>query len=265
MSAPMKPNDPAYWMLEQGREDPSKRSTKTAHSNDCYICRDPEFALMGLPLCYPCGKCGGHVAADDCVCDECKCDQREIPVEDLEAVRQKAEHEARARRCANCGIADMPFEPVGENFMCVDVVGCEIRRFMMRGEPSKEDEAHELIAFAADAERGLIERSNQFDRWKQLLGELAGSATSKPVYYRQILGLLLEKVTRKDVTDFAADVLARIVTATYYLRSEAPNASHVNYILDVLRPHSQTGLSVDELSEEQIAKLEAIERRIRGE
>lgn len=130
---------------------------------------------------------------------------------------------------------------------------------------SKEDEAHELIAFAADAERSLVERSNQFDRWKQLVGELAGSTISKPVYYRQILGLLLEKVTRKDVTDFAADVLARMVTATYYLRSEAPNASHVNYILDVLRPHAQTGLSVDELSEAQIEKLEAIERRIRGE
>jgi hypothetical protein len=37
----------------------------------CYICRDPEYAAMGLPLCRRCGECGGHVAADDCVCDDC--------------------------------------------------------------------------------------------------------------------------------------------------------------------------------------------------
>jgi hypothetical protein len=37
----------------------------------CYICDDPEYALMGLPLCYPCPACGGHIPADDCVCDDC--------------------------------------------------------------------------------------------------------------------------------------------------------------------------------------------------
>ena len=74
----MKPSDPAYWMLEQGLADPSKRSTTTVRAKrDCYICRDPEFALMGLPLCYPCVKCNGHVAADDCVCDDCGFDQRD--------------------------------------------------------------------------------------------------------------------------------------------------------------------------------------------
>lgn len=74
MSVPLKPDDPAYWMLEQGRADPSKRSTTTVFSADCYICLDEEFSLMGLPLCYPCPKCGGHVAADDTVCDDCDFD-----------------------------------------------------------------------------------------------------------------------------------------------------------------------------------------------
>lgn len=81
MSQPLRPDDPAYWMLEQGRKDPSKRSTTTVHDDDCYICNDPEFALMGLPLlglplCYPCKKCGGHVPADDSVCTVCKHDQQ---------------------------------------------------------------------------------------------------------------------------------------------------------------------------------------------
>lgn len=72
MSVPMKPEDPAYWMLEAGRKDPSKCSTTTVPKRKgCYICEDPEFALMGLPLCYPCNKCGGHVPADDAVCSDC--------------------------------------------------------------------------------------------------------------------------------------------------------------------------------------------------
>src|SRR3990167_982490 len=68
MSKPMTQTDPAYWMLEKGLKDPSKRSSTTVHSDCCYICQDPEFALMGLPLCYPCSECGGHVAADDSRC-----------------------------------------------------------------------------------------------------------------------------------------------------------------------------------------------------
>jgi hypothetical protein len=74
MSFPLKKDDPAYWMLDQGLRDKSKRSTTTVFKVGCYICEDPEFSLMGLPLCYPCNKCGG-VAADDSVCDECGKDQ----------------------------------------------------------------------------------------------------------------------------------------------------------------------------------------------
>jgi hypothetical protein len=78
MSVPMKKNDPAYGMLKKGRKDPSKCSVQTAPKlASCYICADPEFSLMGLPLCYACEKCGGHVAADDTVCDDCGYDHAE--------------------------------------------------------------------------------------------------------------------------------------------------------------------------------------------
>lgn len=77
MSASLKLNDPAHWMLEQGLKDLSKRSKPTVFLKGCYICEDKEFALMGLPLCYPCKFCGGHVAADDCVCHDCKKDQQD--------------------------------------------------------------------------------------------------------------------------------------------------------------------------------------------
>lgn len=75
MSVPMKPSDPAFWMLERGLQDPSQCSTTTVYEAGCYICEDPEFALMGLPLCYPCPKCGEHVAADEGQCTSCEwCD-----------------------------------------------------------------------------------------------------------------------------------------------------------------------------------------------
>lgn len=75
MSNPMKPSDPAYFLLEQGLQDPLKRSTTTVYKKGCYICDDPEFALMGLPLCYTCSTCGGHVPADDSRCSDCGKDQ----------------------------------------------------------------------------------------------------------------------------------------------------------------------------------------------
>ena len=69
MSKPMRKSDPAYWMLEEGLSGKRKIKVSPVYNKDCYICGDSEFALMGLPLCYPCYLCGGHVAADDIVCD----------------------------------------------------------------------------------------------------------------------------------------------------------------------------------------------------
>jgi hypothetical protein len=64
--------DPAYWMLLDGFT-----TTPSVHLAGCYICEDPEFAQMGLPLCRKCPECvrqgrgAGHIAADDNVCDSC--------------------------------------------------------------------------------------------------------------------------------------------------------------------------------------------------
>ena len=57
------PGDPARWMLFD-----AVTSTPTIFKKGCYICEDPEFAQMGLPLCYACPECGQHVAADD-ICE----------------------------------------------------------------------------------------------------------------------------------------------------------------------------------------------------
>jgi len=72
MATKMKPGDPAYWMLFDGVE-----TTPVVYSEDCYICNDDEYARMGLPLCRKCPKCGGHIPADDSVCDDCGYDEHE--------------------------------------------------------------------------------------------------------------------------------------------------------------------------------------------
>ena len=78
MSVPMKPSDPAFWLLRRGEAFPEFRSKRHGvYNKDCYICTDREYELMGLPLCYPCDHCGGHVAADDTRCDDCGFDLME--------------------------------------------------------------------------------------------------------------------------------------------------------------------------------------------
>jgi hypothetical protein len=57
-------DDPAHFLLTDGHT-----TTPTVHNPSCYICRDPEFAQMGLPLCYPCPVCKAHTPADDPTCD----------------------------------------------------------------------------------------------------------------------------------------------------------------------------------------------------
>jgi hypothetical protein len=66
VSAPTLPDDPAYCMLFD-----AFTTTPTIKRPGCYICDDPEFAQMGLPLCSVCPDCNGHIPADDSVCDDC--------------------------------------------------------------------------------------------------------------------------------------------------------------------------------------------------
>lgn len=86
MSKKMDPDDPAYWMLFDGHT-----SSTTVYDETCYICNDPEFAQMGLPLCRECPKCKeagtglGHVAADDTECTVCGYDEYDDMMEQHEA------------------------------------------------------------------------------------------------------------------------------------------------------------------------------------
>ena len=71
-STQMPTSDPAYFMLTSGPVTPT-----TVYRDNCYICRDPEFAQMGLPVCTFCPACKtagrgeGHIPADDVACSDC--------------------------------------------------------------------------------------------------------------------------------------------------------------------------------------------------
>jgi len=94
-----RPHDPAFALLLDGFT-----TTPVVHQDGCYICEDPEYAQMGLPLCRPCPECKrkqeicrvcdgkggtphtgpcsdclgtgllgglGHIPADDTICTSC--------------------------------------------------------------------------------------------------------------------------------------------------------------------------------------------------
>lgn len=77
-SAQIKSNDPAYFLLKDGH-----KTSTNVYDSSCYICKDPEFAQMGLPLCRKCPNCykttgkDGHIPADDTICTICGHDEYE--------------------------------------------------------------------------------------------------------------------------------------------------------------------------------------------
>ena len=97
-----QPEDPAQVLLQ----DPNVFSTPNPDifRDTCYICLDPEFAAMGLPLCYPCSACGGHVAADDTICDDCGKDAQEL-------FQEQAEAECAAE--GHVWVSTVPYEVLG--------------------------------------------------------------------------------------------------------------------------------------------------------
>ena len=95
MSRSLPLTDPCYFMLAEGMHDETKRSVQRGPKRTgCYICEDPEYALMGLPLCTACPKCSGHVAADDSCCDDCGHDSYESWCEEQEKAEQKKVNDA---------------------------------------------------------------------------------------------------------------------------------------------------------------------------
>ena len=95
MAKPLPPDYPARWMLEDGH---TTTPNKDIYKETCYICNDPEYSAMGLPLCYACHYCGGHVAADDVICDDCGKDNQPYPCPYCEETTRGSDEV-----CESCG------------------------------------------------------------------------------------------------------------------------------------------------------------------
>lgn len=76
--------------MERALYNDGYTSSTTVHDSSCYICNDPDFARMGLPLCRECDKCKeegrglGHVPADDVECSVCGWDEYAAYMEEQE-------------------------------------------------------------------------------------------------------------------------------------------------------------------------------------
>jgi hypothetical protein len=77
-------------LMERALYNDDYTSSTTVYDETCYICRDPDFARMGLPLCRACDECKkagrglGHVAADDVKCTVCGWDSYAVYMEEQE-------------------------------------------------------------------------------------------------------------------------------------------------------------------------------------
>lgn len=101
---PLPPDDPAQVLLQ---DDFYTVPREGVYSSNCFICTDPEFALMGLPLCRVCPECKrvssglllGHIAADDTVCSVCGYDEQDAMVVYAEVIQHyRASTRLRLRR-----------------------------------------------------------------------------------------------------------------------------------------------------------------------
>lgn len=92
------------------------------------------------------------------------------------------------------------------------------RPSVSRSETTPEDRAFDLISAVIESGDSPVEASNAFDEWKDALEGMAESAASKSIEYRQVLGMVIECVSDRDVTDFDSAGLSKLHEASGLLR-----------------------------------------------
>ena len=105
---------------------PEWQAKPAVYSDTCYICRDPDYARYELPLCRACPFCGGHIAADNNICNECGRDEWEL---------WDGEIAAREKGCPHCQSATLTVEPSNLRWAVCRACGY---RFQTQKEKSSE-------------------------------------------------------------------------------------------------------------------------------
>lgn len=126
--------------------------------------------------------------------------------------------------------------------------------------------ANQAIVAAGSADLELTERSNAFDLWMSLLEEASENALQRSAYFRQVLGVLLTAVRKRDVTDFSPEELTSLQTVTNILHSPSvveADTGRAARLLASMRPQlpmfraaatGEGGPSGEDLLEQLLAK-----------
>lgn len=134
------------------------------------------------------------------------------------------------------------------------------RAKLRRARPTPLDTALMQIAAARELAGDPIERSNAFDAWRDTLHLLSKSAGTATPEFREILGLLLAAVQKRDLPHLSPQLLGALQDSTARLKSR-PAAIDVGRVSANLRSAGATTtlqLATDGLSAEALQELESI-------
>ncbi|MCK4816733.1 hypothetical protein KA005_13265 [bacterium] len=126
-------------------------------------------------------------------------------------------------------------------------------------------EAFYRITDAIDQDLALVERSNCFDEWKDLLELLARKADYMTNNHRKILGSLIAVTRESDITDLQGNTLRELQEATNVLRQPRvtrQDSKRVIARLSSLDIEITIPLAPDDLDEGDSKTLDAMMTRI---
>jgi len=129
------------------------------------------------------------------------------------------------------------------------------------------DEAYDLISSLFDTNIDEVERSNNFDAWKDKLLDISEMGISLSLWHRQILGGLIAGVNEKEIYEFTDDVIKTFRDATYRVRQRRVSYIDANRTIKELMQKGvsvEMPLAIDSLSEEQMLELEELETELAG-
>jgi len=134
------------------------------------------------------------------------------------------------------------------------------RARVRRTRPTALDTALMQIAAAREVSADLIERSNAFDAWRDTLHVLSKSAGTATPEFREILGLLLAAVQKRDLPDLSPQLLNALQDCTARLKSRpaAIDVGRVSANLRAAGAKTTLQLATDGLSADALEELESI-------
>lgn len=126
-------------------------------------------------------------------------------------------------------------------------------------------EAFHRITDAIDPDLDLVERSNCFDQWKDLLELLARKAEYMTNNHRKILGSLIAGTRESDISDLGSNSLLELQEATNVLRQPRVTKQDAKRVIASLS-RQDLGIAIplvpDDFGEDNVKALDDMMERI---